>query len=180
MRRSFWILATVIAVGAALVPMAPTQAGGGCHEPATEAETNTVELRNLCFGPTVAHVDEGAEVEFVNRDDMTHNIVGLGARWGEPVGMNGGETRRFTFSEAGIHPYACTLHMGMVGAVVVGDDARQAGDAGAFAAAAPVRGSGDSVATSEARLPLAALVLVALVAVVAVVLRRRRGTRVNG
>jgi plastocyanin len=180
MRRSFWILATVIAVGAALASVAPVQAGGGCHESATEDATNSVELRNMCFGPTVTHVDEGAEVEFVNRDDMTHNIVGLGARWGEFEGMNGGETRRFTFTEAGIHPYACTLHLGMVGAVVVGDDARQAGDVNEFAAAAPARGPGDSVATSDARLPLAALVVVALVLGAAMALSRRSGRRSEG
>jgi plastocyanin len=180
MRRSIWILATVIAVGAALAPVAPVQAGGGCHDPATEDATNTVELRRNCFGPTVTHVDEGAEVTFVNRDKTVHNIVGFGARWGEPNSLGGGEERSFSFDGAGIYPYACTFHIGMVGALVVGDDTRQAGDAGEFAAAAPAGGSGDSVPTSDARLPLAALVLVVLVLGVGLALFRRRETRSKG
>ena len=107
-----------------------------------------VELRKFCFTPTVTRADPGQQVAFVNRDGLMHNIVGLGALWGDIQGMSGGETRRFTFKEAGVYPYSCTLHPGMVGAVVVGDDERHAGDAGTVVAASSADSGGPGGATS--------------------------------
>jgi plastocyanin len=175
MRRSMWILATVVVVGAALVPVGPVEAGGGCHDPATEGTRALVVIRRACFGPTVVHVAVGDEVSFINKDDTVHNLIGHGARWGEFEGMSGGETRRFTFSEAGIHPYACTLHPGMVGAVVVGESdgvAAGTGDSGA--------GIGRTSSTSDIGPQLAAVALVMLVLGIGLLLHRRRAlTRLN-
>ena len=137
MRRVLLTVFAVIVTGMALT-LTPAAAGGGggCHAAdATEARASVVELRDACFAATVTHVDPGQQVTFVNRDGFTHNVVGLGALWGDIEGMDGGETRLFTFKETGIFPYACTLHPGMVGAVVVGGDELQAGDAGAVSAA---------------------------------------------
>jgi len=119
---------TVVAGVAAFVGSA--QAGGGCHSPATTEATAAIELRDLCFGPTVANVEAGQEVAFINKDPLKHNILGLGGQWGDYEGINQGEVRRFSFAEPGVYPYACYLHYGMVGVVVVGGDDKTAGDAG--------------------------------------------------
>ncbi|MDQ4059013.1 MAG: cupredoxin domain-containing protein [Actinomycetota bacterium] len=119
---------TVIAGVAAFV--GPALAGGGCHSPGSAEETSSVHLSKACFEPTVTHVETGAEVAFINKDPVTHNVVGLGARWGEPNEIKQGEMRRFTFDAPGVYPYACYLHYGMVGAVVVGGDEKSAGDVG--------------------------------------------------
>jgi len=137
------LVVTALAGVAALV--GPARAGGGCHSPATTKETAAIELRELCFGPTVANVEVGQEVAFINKDPLKHNILGLGGRWGDYEEINQGEVRRFTFAEPGIYPYACYLHPGMVGAVVVGGDDKQAGDAGAVSYA----GSSDDGGTSS-------------------------------
>ena len=135
MRRPLWTVLAVVVVGTALT-LTPAAAGGGCHDPeATESSASMVELRDACFTSTVTHVDPGQELAFVNRDDVGHNVVGLGARWGDLEGMGQGETRRFTFGKTGIFPYACTFHPGMVGAVVVGNDDLHAGDVGSVSAA---------------------------------------------
>lgn len=147
MRRALFAVIAVVAVGAALIPATPALAGGGCHDEATESNASMVELRNLCFTSTVTHVDPGQEVAFVNRDSYRHNVVGLGL-WGDVEGLRYGETRRFTFEEPGVYPYACTLHTGMVGAIVVGGDERHAGDAGTVAAVSGSVTGGPGGATS--------------------------------
>jgi plastocyanin len=189
MRRSLWIVLAVVAVGTALT-LTPAVAGGGCHDPeATEASASMVELRNACFTSTVTHIDPGQELAFVNRDDYVHNVIGLGARWGEMEGISQGETRRFTFGEAGIFPYACTLHPGMVGAVVVGGDELHAGDAGSVSAVVSTGSSGaTSTATRSAAdgsswLPetlLALALLAVLVGGLAGFVLRRRGESAAG
>jgi plastocyanin len=187
MRRAFWIVVAVVAVGSALT-LTPAVAGGGCHDPeATQSAASMVELRNSCFTSTVTHIDPGQELAFVNRDGYVHNIMGLGARWGEFEGLNQGETRRFTFGEAGIYPYACTLHPGMVGAVVVGGDELHAGDVGSVSTAVSTGSAGAAGVTStrarqtegdglqlpETMLALA-LVVVLVGGLAGFVLRRRR------
>jgi plastocyanin len=181
MRRALLTINAVAAAGTALTLVTPALAGGGgCLGKPTEAIASTVELRKSCFTATVTHVDPGQQVAFVNRDGLTHNVIGLGTLWGDIQGIGGGETRRFTFTEDGIFPYACTLHPGMVGAVVVGDDERHAGDAGTVAAASFSVPGGPGGPTStgapqaDNRLPEVALALAALVLGAGLVLRRRR------
>ncbi len=190
MRRALLTIIAMAAVGAALAFAPPALAGGGglCHSDASEATASMVELRKFCFTPTLTPVDPGQEVAFVNRDGLSHNIVGLGARWGDVDGMSGGEMRRFRFDEAGVYPYSCTLHVGMVGAVVVGGDEQHAGDAGTVVAASSADSGGPGGAVSaEAResVPaeswrpevLLALVLVSALVGGAALLVRRRMTR---
>ena len=189
MRRALLITIAVAAVGTALTLASPAIAGGGgCHGEATEARASMVELRDACFTATVTRVDPGQQVAFINRDGFAHNIVGFGALWGDIEGLGQGETRRFTFDQAGVYPYACTFHPGMVGAVVVGDDELHAGDAGTVVAASssvPGGPGGASAAGARrsapagSRLPEAALALALLTVLVggAALLVRRRVTR---
>lgn len=69
-----------------------------------------------CMNPRVLRTSS-EEVTFVNRDGATHNLFGSG--WMvEELRQDDSVVRRFT---EGTHVYSCTLHPGMVGAVVVGD-----------------------------------------------------------
>lgn len=154
MRRRMVLVTLAVTVVAGVAAMVgPAEAGGGCHMPATAKATASVELRDLCFGPTVANVEVGQEVAFINKDPLKHNVVGLGARWGEYEPIDGGEVRRFSFAEPGVYPYACYLHPGMVGAVVVGSDDTSAGDVGSVGYAGSSddggTGSGDGAAADE-------------------------------
>ena len=149
MRRALFTVFALVVVGTVLT-LTPAAAGGGCHDPeATESSASMVELRGACFTSTVTHVDPGQELAFVNRDDYSHNVVGLGAQWGDLEGMGKGETRRFTFGKTGLFPYACTFHPGMVGAVVVGNDDLHAGDVGSVSAALSSSSAGTSGVASS-------------------------------
>lgn len=97
----------------------PASAGGGCHRGATQGQGDTVAMSEVCFTPSVLRVDPGAEVTFVNKDALTHNVSANG--WGYLEDMSEGESFRATFKEPGVYPYACMYHPAMTGAVVVGD-----------------------------------------------------------
>jgi plastocyanin len=122
MRFMRWslVLAVIPAAGLALgAPVA--NAGGSCHSPASAATGDLVSLSGLCFGPTVLYVRSGDEVTWTNRDSVTHTVTGLGFMWGSANGLAQGDSLSYRFTQAGVYPYSCIIHPGMVGAVVVGD-----------------------------------------------------------
>jgi plastocyanin len=118
MRRAVAVASFAIAMA---VLASPAAAGGGCHragDGSTEGTGDTVAFSMNCMTPTVLRVEPGATVTFVNQDEVQHNVFGLG--WGDDVVTTGERVER-RFASAGVYPYACSLHPGMVGAVVVGD-----------------------------------------------------------
>jgi plastocyanin len=128
MRRCLLVVG-LIAIG--VFAAAPARAGGGCHGGVASGSGATVELSMNCMNPRVLRVDgTSAEVTFVNRDHVLHNVSGDG--WGVDE-LSTGQATTQRFGE-GTHVYACTFHPGMVGAIVVGD-----GVGSAIAAATPVR-----------------------------------------
>ena len=107
-----------------------------------------MEMRESCFSPSVLHVDEGASVTFVNRDAYPHAVVGTD--WGSFEMLEGDELVQ-EFPRSGTFVYACHLHPGMTGAVVVGE--------AAAALAAPIAEGSSSSAAPAAGVGLAALVI---------------------
>jgi plastocyanin len=100
--------------------------GGGCHEPSpTDGTGTSVEIAGGCFLPTVLRVAEGEAVSFTNSDPYQHEVRGF--QWGSEGLLNQGAMTTATFTSPGVYAYACTLHPGMVGAVVVGDGAAPEG-----------------------------------------------------
>ena len=74
------------------------------------------------FGPTVAQVAVGAKVTFVNGPEFAHLVTGANQAWGSrDAEIQPGGTVSYTFDKAGVYPYACALHRGMSGAIIVGD-----------------------------------------------------------
>ena len=119
-----------------MLPLAPARAGGYCHTGGNSQEATTeVDMKGNCFRPTVTHIDVGDKVTWTNWDGENHIILGVGGSWGTPeVEPNGATTMRF--DEPGVYPYWCHIHLGMVGAVVVGDGKATA--AGGGSGAGPV------------------------------------------
>lgn len=117
-RRAAFASAVSILVWLAL-PAVPAAAGGGCHMGVTQGSGTTVEMVDACFTPTVLYVGSGEEVAFVNRSDMAHNVTAN--QWGQFEDIFGGDAFRATFDAPGVYPFACSIHPGMSGAIVVGD-----------------------------------------------------------
>lgn len=119
-----------IALGVLLVaaPLKPALAGGGgCHaENINVARESAVILHNMCFTPTIARVPVGTTVEWFNKDPLVHTVTGANLTFGDLAERGVDAVWRVTFDRAGVYPYYCYLHAGMVGAVVVGNDAQLA------------------------------------------------------
>jgi plastocyanin len=98
--------------------------GGGCHQPLKDEHTTEVTIDSSCYSPTIIRVQPGEGVSWTNRDDAPHNIIGAGGTWGTPqrdASLLRGGSFTHTFETAGIFPYYCSLHPGMVGVVAAGD-----------------------------------------------------------
>ena len=126
---------------AVAVPAA-VRAGGVCHEPGpdavyTEGNATVVRMDVCSFAPTIARVPVGTEVRFLNTSNGEHVVLGRNGTWGSQVLQPGMEYSE-AFISAGTYPFACPLHPGMVGAIVVGD--------GIAAEAATARGTTASIA----------------------------------
>ena len=185
-------IVTVIASAALWVSSGIATAGGGCMHSTdpTTGRGDTVEMLDNCFTSTVLYVERGTDVTWTNQDDTGHNIVGVGGTWGNPdTTLNEGDTASYRFDEDGVFPYACWIHPGMVGAIVVGDrgadltavvPAADGGDAGAAEiASSPIVETGGGSATAIWVVG-AALVLGALAGAFAVAMRNRRKEPVAG
>jgi plastocyanin len=118
-RRTGFALLVVPVFSLGLLLPSPALAGGGCHAGLTEGEGDTVAMSKACFRPGILRVDPGAQIRFVNKDPLAHNVTANG--WGFFEDMEEGDAFRATFGESGIYPFACTYHPGMTGAIVVGD-----------------------------------------------------------
>ncbi len=114
--RRFLALAGLLALGTLVVPT-PVHAGGGCHSGSQpNGSGTTVSLAMNCMTPRVLHSSTG-RITFVNKDSVMHNLVG--ESWGvDELRKDASYVHDFS---PGTHAYSCTLHPGMVGAVVIGD-----------------------------------------------------------
>ena len=104
----------------ALAGTTSAAAGGGGHCAPTEGSVEQVVLEGACFTPSTLRADVGETVTFVNRDPTAHNVSGTG--WGHYENMGQGDRFTTSFEVDGIYPFACTLHPGMNGVVVVGEE----------------------------------------------------------
>lgn len=195
MRRltaAFGLLAagSVLLLWLAAAPL--TSAGDPCYHGFTMPQDTTgsdarVDLLPCAFSPTVTSVDVGATVTFVNGPDFTHLVTGANQSWGSrDVELAPGRTTSYRFDKAGVYPYACALHRGMSGVIVVGDSATTAAGARGAASVVGPGSSGTAAGTAtqdEAGVPSLAIAglsaaagAVAGAAVAVIALRRRPAT----
>ncbi len=124
-RRGSVLPATLalMAIVAVLGPAAaPAEAGGGCRGRASTEGTGTaVTMREICFVPTVLHVEVGEAVTWTNEDSAAHSVAGATVKWGNYTTYGQAGSVSYRFERPGTYPYYCFEHNGMTGAIVVGD-----------------------------------------------------------
>ena len=141
---------------------APASAGGGaCHTgmPAAMDAVNTIKIDHACFFPEAARVAVGGKVTWQNASGLPHNISGPAIEFTE---LPDGGTYTHTFGKSGLFPYACTIHPGMSGVVVVGDV-----DLPVAASAAAVQPVADTTPTDDGGTSYVPWVVAAVLLVVA-------------
>ena len=145
MARSLRLVTVVgLVTGALWFGAGSVAAGGGghCEDPLAEGAGAVVDMLDACFTPAVLHVGVDDEITFTNLDPMAHNVAPAGWGWGHVDALRQGESFTTSFDETGVYHYACSLHPGMTGAVIVGgatgDAATGDADAGEMAVAADV------------------------------------------
>jgi plastocyanin len=126
-RAVVWTFAGALALLLLATPIAV--AAGGCvnHGLANDGAAPTIAIKDCAFSPTVTRVPTDATVSWKNVDYLPHVISGIG--WGSVNGyasvdasmLQPGSTFAHTFTTPGLYPYACYLHPGMSGVVIVGD-----------------------------------------------------------
>jgi plastocyanin len=128
MRKKAMLLLSASLIAGGLLTV-PAQAGGGAHcDPAVEdARSTTVALAMNCFTPTIARIDPGDEVTFVNKDATPHTVTAALFTFGGMEDLQKGDSPTFRFEDEGIFPYYCMYHPGMAGAIVVGDGVGKGG-----------------------------------------------------
>jgi plastocyanin len=134
MRRIVVLLMSVGLFAIAGMLTAPSVAAGDpCYHgfdipPRTTASETQIKVAPCAFAPTVAMVAPGSTVTFFSGPGFTHLITGANAEWGSrDVELKPDSEVSFTFDKPGIYPYACALHRGMSGTIVVGDLAAAVG-----------------------------------------------------
>jgi plastocyanin len=85
---------------------------------AAPAERATMKQMHLRFVPQVLPVLAGTTVDFVNVDEMNHNVFSPSPRPFD-LGTFGSGARAHLFAEPGEHIILCNIHVEMVGWVLV-------------------------------------------------------------
>jgi plastocyanin len=63
-------------------------------------------------------VSPGTAVRWVNQSSVNHNVISQAGLFLSNL-LNPGESFSFTFNEAGVYEYECTIHPGMRGTINV-------------------------------------------------------------
>jgi len=158
MRRIVVLLMSLGLLALAGLFASPVQAGDPCYHgfnipDRTTASETQIKVAPCAFAPTVTTVAAGSTVTFFNGPDFTHLITGANAEWGSrDVEMKPNSEVAYTVTKPGIYPYACALHRGMSGTIVVGD---LAAAVGAGAAAGGTTGGTTTGGTTSGQAPAA-------------------------
>jgi plastocyanin len=80
-----------------------------------------IAIKNFAFSPATLTIKTGTTVTWTNQDGAPHQIA---SDPGAPVAFKSeslvtGASYQFTFTQAGIYSYHCTIHPSMKGTIIV-------------------------------------------------------------
>jgi len=87
-------------------------------------EHPVIDQKGLVFAPHIIAVQQGTTVEFLNSDNVQHNVFWTSISGDKKAGHNlgtwpKGEKRPYTFDKVGVVPLLCNVHPEMEGYIIV-------------------------------------------------------------
>jgi plastocyanin len=87
-------------------------------------QTPLVEHKGMMFSPHILVIQQGMTVEFLNSDNVQHNVFWPSISGNKKLGHNlgawpKGEERPFRFDQPGVVPLLCNAHPDMAGYIIV-------------------------------------------------------------
>ena len=110
-----------IALGCALAITAGVSTGSPARKAGQQQGNSPVQVKidNFTFAPTPLTVPAGTTVQWVNRDDIPHNVVSEDKTMFKSKALDTDENYSYTFAKPGTYTYFCSIHPKMTGKVVV-------------------------------------------------------------
>jgi len=138
MKRSIWMLAVVVMTVSAMLyagdvkgkvggvsgsSVVWVEAPAGKTFPAPDKHP-IIDQKGLMFHPHVSVVQVGTTVEFLNSDNVAHNVFWISISGNKKLGHNlgtwpKGEKKPFKFDQPGVAPLLCNVHPEMSAYVVI-------------------------------------------------------------
>jgi plastocyanin len=83
-----------------------------------QSETNVVTIDNFTFTPMDLTVAVGAQITWINKDDVPHTVVSVDHKF-KSRALDTDEKFSFTFQAPGTYEYFCSVHPKMTGKIIV-------------------------------------------------------------
>jgi plastocyanin len=115
MRKTLYLLCIAGLLMAIVTGRHPILAGGPESKPSTGVE---VKIDNFAFTPATLTIPAGAEVTWVNKDEIAHTVVDNGKAFKSKT-LNPDEKFSFILATPGTYSYICSIHPMMKGTIVV-------------------------------------------------------------
>jgi plastocyanin len=102
----------------------PSSSSGGSpggRYPASGASGGKVQvtLQNIAFNPSTVNAKVGQTIVWTNKDSTDHNVTADSGATFKSSDFGQGATFSTKVTKAGTITYACTIHPGMTGTIVV-------------------------------------------------------------
>jgi len=117
------LLAIASVVASGITSSAAQHAGITDTAVAVAAGTSTdstaeVKIDNFAFTPVTVTVKVGAQVTWVNHDDIPHTVDSTQGKF-KSAALDTDDRFEFRFTEAGEYPFYCRIHPKMTGKIIV-------------------------------------------------------------
>jgi len=117
------LLAIASVVASGITSSAAQHAGITDTAVAVAARTSTdataeVKIDNFAFTPVTVTVKVGAQVTWVNHDDIPHTVDSTQGKF-KSAALDTDDRFEFRFTEAGEYPFYCRIHPKMTGKIIV-------------------------------------------------------------
>jgi plastocyanin len=115
-KTSLWFASLAAPAMIAIMLLAGSPSVTASDQPS--AANAEVKIDNFSFGPQELTVAVGTTVTWTNRDDIPHTVVSTDGVFKSKV-RDTDEKFAYTFTQAGVYSYFCSVHPKMTGKVVV-------------------------------------------------------------